>query len=109
MLKVNDFKKNFNGLMMPEELIKLLNFQNSVDKDKFYSSGFELNVIEKYGLKTYSEDLQFLNSILEFANADATGSSYGFWLRDKKENLKESPIVIFGSEGGYHIVAKNFF
>jgi len=28
--------------MIPDELIKLLEFENSVAKDEFYSSGFQL-------------------------------------------------------------------
>jgi hypothetical protein len=108
MIDKNDFIKNFNGLTIPDELAKLLDFQNNVSKENFYSAGFELIVVlEKFGLRTYSEDLQFLNSILEFANADGTGSSYGFWLNGSKQDLRETPIVIFGSEGGFHIVARN--
>ncbi|MCC7454999.1 MAG: hypothetical protein IT222_12590 [Crocinitomix sp.] len=108
MLDKFDFIKNFNGLAIPDELAKLLDFQNNISKENFYSAGFELTVVlEKFGLRTYSEDLQFLNSILEFAHADGTGSSYGFWLNGSKQDLKETPIVIFGSEGGFHIVARN--
>lgn len=110
MIDKNDFIKNFNGLTIPDELVKLLDFENNISKEKFYSAGFELIVdLEKYGLRTYSEDLQFLNSILTFAIADGTGSLYGFWIKDNSHDLKKTPIVIFGSEGGYHIVARNIF
>lgn len=108
MLELKEFSKNFNDLAVPSELIELLNFQNEVSKESFYSDGFELTIdTEKVGLKTYSEDEFFLSSIIEFANADYTGSTYGFWLKDKNKNLSESPIIAFGSEGGFHIVAEN--
>lgn len=108
MLELSEFAKNFNGLTIPDELIKLLRFQNETSKTEFYSDGFELVVdTEKIGLKTYSEDEIFLASIIEFANADYTGSTYGFWLKDRNKNLSESPIIAFGSEGGFHIVAEN--
>ena len=108
MLELSEFSKNFNGLAVPNELIKLLEFQNEVSKDDFYSDGFELTIdTEKIGLKTYSEDEIFLNSIMEFANADYSGSTYGFWVRDGNKNLGETPIVAFGSEGGFHIIAEN--
>ena len=108
MLELSEFAKNFNGLLIPEELVKLLKFQNEVSATDFYSDGFELIVdTEKIGLKTYSEDEVFLTSIIEFANADYTGSTYGFWLKDGSKKLNEVPIVAFGSEGGFHIVAEN--
>lgn len=108
MLELSEFAKNFKDSAVPNELIKLLEFENKVSKDGFYSDGFELIVdTEKIGLKTYSEDEIFLASIIEFANADYTGSTYGFWLKDGNKNLSESPIFAFGSEGGFHIVAGN--
>jgi hypothetical protein len=108
MIEEKDFAKNFNGLHAPVELVKLLKFQNEVSKTRFYSSGFELNVdIGKIGLKTYSEDEVFLSSLFDFALADGTGSTYGFWLRTENMNLSESPIIAFGSEGGFHVVAEN--
>ncbi len=108
MIDKNNFLENFNGLTLPDELVKLLAFENDIAKENIYSAGFELAVIAgKYGLKTYSEDSQFLNSVLEFANADGSGSTYGFWLKNNTKNLEEAPIVIFGSEGGYHVVASN--
>ena len=107
-MNINDFAKNFNGAVIPDELVKLLEFENNIAKNEFYAAGFELTVTEeKYGLKTYSENVEFLNSILEFANADGSGSSYGFWSKNGAQNLKMAPIVIFGGEGGFHVVASN--
>ncbi|MCJ8311620.1 MAG: hypothetical protein HRU38_02800 [Saccharospirillaceae bacterium] len=100
--------KNFKGLAIPSMLLSLLQFDNEVVKNNYFSDGFEFSVDEeKTGLKTYSDEKDFLNSIYEFANSDGSGSSYGFWLKDGNVNLDQVPIVVFGSEGGYHIVACN--
>lgn len=108
MINVNDFANNFNGQSIPQELAMLLDFQNNTSHSQFYAAGFELTVTgEKYGLQTYSTDKVFLNALLEFANADGTGSTYAIWLKDSTQNLSELPIVVFGSEGGFHVVANN--
>lgn len=99
----------FSGMKLPDKLLKLCDFQNEIGKGDFYSEGFELSIDkEKIGLKTYSDDDNFLNYIYEFANADSTGSTYGFWFSSFNQNLNEAPICVFGSEGEYHIVANNF-
>lgn len=107
MLPLSEFKKNFGKLSIPNALIQLLDFQNSIGEDVFYAQGFQLAVIENEGVRTYSEDDIFLKSLIEFAQADGTGSSYSFWLRDSTRSLDDAPIVIFGSEGGYHVIAQN--
>ena len=58
-------------------------------------------------LKTYSDDEGFLSSLIEFASADRTGSTYALWLRNGNTDLNNAPVIIFGSEGGYHVVAEN--
>lgn len=98
----------FEGIDVPNKLLDLLKFDNEVAGQEYFSDGFEFSLDkEKVGLKTYSTDEKFLKSIYEFANADGTGSTYGFWLMNGNTNLNEAPIVVFGSEGGYHVVAKN--
>ena len=98
----------FQGLIIPKRLLELLKFDNEVAVNNYFSDGFEFSIDkEKIGLKTYSDNVTFLNSIYEFANADGTGSSYGFWLKDNNSDLEQAPIVVFGSEGGYHVVASN--
>ena len=110
MIKKSDFEKNFLGLTIPDELIKLLDFQNNISKNDFFAEGFELNVDEdKHGLKTFSENEEFLKSILEFAIADGTGATYGFWRINNSQDLNEVPIVAFGSEGEFSIVAESCF
>lgn len=109
MNMLEDLMNHFQGLTIPKKLIALLKFDSEVAQRNYFSDGFEFSIDkEKTGLKTYSGDEAFLNSIYEFANADGTGSSYGFWLKDGCSDLENVPVVVFGSEGGFHIVAKNF-
>jgi hypothetical protein len=99
----------FQGLTVPASLLALVQFDVEIAQRHFYSDGFEFSLdTEKTGLKTYSSDEVFLNSIYEFANADGTGSSYAFWLKDGNNDLSDVPVVVFGSEGGFHVVARNF-
>ena len=108
MVKEEDLNNFFEGLEIPDELNALLKFDAEVAQGYWFSEGFEFSLDkDRVGLKTYSDDAKFLNSIYEFANADGTGSSYGFWLKDENLDLNKAPIVAFGSEGGFHIVAKN--
>lgn len=103
-----EYIEQFNGHAVPEALLSLLQFANEKSKMDCFSDGFEFSInLDKCGLKTYSEDEEFLSSIIEFANADGTGSTYGFWLNNKDKNLIEAPVVIFGSEGDFHVVANN--
>ncbi|WP_394210818.1 hypothetical protein [Psychrobacter piscatorii] len=103
-----EYIEQFNGHDVPEALLSLLQFANEKSKMDCFSDGFEFSInLDKCGLKTYSENEEFLSSIIEFANADSTGSTYGFWLKNRDENLIEAPVVIFGSEGGFHVVANN--
>lgn len=105
----NEYIKQFENHNVPESLLLLLEFSNEKAGSDYFSDGFEFLIeSEKHGLKTYSEDELFLNSIVEFAVADGTGSTYGFWLKENDQTLSSAPIVTFGSEGGFHVVANNF-
>lgn len=95
--------KNFGKLAIPAELTKLVEFEEGLDEMDFYAQGFEIAHFKKDGLKTYSKRKPFLNSFVEFAQADGTGSVYALWL---KASVGQ-PVVVFGSEGGYHIIAKD--
>ncbi len=95
------------GFVLPENFLSLVRLNNT--SGSYFSAGFDISVDEeKYGLKTYSDDEQFLNSLFEFATADGSGSGYLFWFKDGDTDLNNAPIVAFGSEGGLHIVAGNF-
>jgi hypothetical protein len=109
MITQDDLIEYFQGFNIPANLLALLNFDIEIAQGDFYSDGFEFSLdSDKTGLKTYSTAEEFLNSIYEFACADGSGSSYAFWLKDGNNDLGNAPVVVFGSEGGFHIVARNF-
>ncbi|MNY33606.1 hypothetical protein D3C86_1678910 [compost metagenome] len=59
------------------------------------------------GISSWSEDPAFLERILPFAQANGSGSIYAFW-KHGSEDLSHYPVVVFGDEGGVHVVAENF-
>jgi hypothetical protein len=79
-------------------------------------SGFE-NYADGFGLIEYndlsglqagwSKDPDFLAQLVPFAQANGTGSFYALWRLDDRADLATLPIVVFGDEGGQHIVARN--
>ncbi|MCJ8155540.1 hypothetical protein MKJ01_17410 [Chryseobacterium sp. SSA4.19] len=109
MVNLNEFEANFKNFEIPEELVELVNFQNSIGDDENFSDQFYIgrDYSDKSGISGYSDHEEFTDSIIEFAMADGSGSSYAFWVRNNNKNLSEAPILAFGSEGGIHIVAKN--
>lgn len=95
---------------LPDILLELINFDNSVANDDWFSEEFEFITDEEiYMLKTYSEDDEFLSSFIPFAQANAGGSLYAFWIKNNDISLDKSPIVAFGDEGGHHIVSENIY
>ena len=103
-MNIEEIRECFYGRDVPSEISSLLEFVNNTSKFEYFSEGFQFSTDkDKHGLKTYSEDDSFLNSIIEFASADGEGSSYGLWLK----NNQETPVVAFGSEGGFHVVAND--
>ncbi|RZJ54023.1 MAG: hypothetical protein EOO44_06470 [Flavobacterium sp.] len=106
-MELNDFKKNFNTEITNElalffEINDELGFEN-------YSQGFGLYRDDKSGIATWSEDKNFLDRLMPFAQANGSGSMYVLWDDGKNKSLNEMPVVVFGDEGGYHIIAKNIF
>ncbi|KRD10426.1 hypothetical protein ASE21_12035 [Flavobacterium sp. Root901] len=102
---LEEFAVQFNGSAIPEDLIKLYEFDQKYGSET-YSECFGLLLInEKTGIKTWSEEEEFYNSFIEFAGANGSGSSYAYWLIDN--DLNKCPIVVFGDEGGIHVVAEN--
>lgn len=94
------------GYPVPTILVDLLAFEADNAIDNYYSESFELIVDDKYSLKIFSKESTFLDQLFPFAQADNNGSFYAFWLR-KGQDLNTAPIVVFGSDGGYHVVANN--
>ena len=99
-----DFSAQFGSNGIPEDLKKLYDFEGEFGYENF-SESFCLNVIDKTGIKTWSENPEFIGSFIEFAVANGSGSSYGYWL--SSTDTEKCPIVVFGDEGGIYIVAEN--
>jgi hypothetical protein len=105
MSSERELQGNFEPHPVPEAVAALFKFQSSLDG--FFSGGFEFgDFSHKAGVKSYSEDQEFLANLIEFAQADGSGSSYAFWT-GKQEDLSAAPVVVFGSEGGVQLVAEN--
>lgn len=104
----SQFLKNFHALSAPEALLQLLDFDTHVASRSYFAPGFEFKSPgPKFLLETFSKDERFLNHLHEFAQADASGSMYALWQQEGTNDPEHSPIAVFGSEGGYHIVADN--
>lgn len=104
-MTLENFKKNFNVPITNEfklffEINDELGFEN-------YSQGFGLYEDDKSGISSWSEDSDFLNKLMPFAQANGSGSMYVLWNNGSENSLSNLPVVVFGDEGGYHIVAKN--
>lgn len=102
-LTLEEFSIQFGNYEIPDDLKKLFDFQSEYDGD--FSECFYMHSIDKTGLKTWSEADTFYNSFIEFATANGSGSSYAYWLIDT--DLNNCPIVVFGDEGGIHVIAEN--
>ena len=94
----------FADLEAPQELLRLWDFEEGCGR-AYFANGVELTVDGKIGLSTWSEAPAFLERFFPFAQADGTGSIYALWLPAMDAILREAPVVVFGSEGGVHIVA----
>lgn len=55
----------------------------------------------------WSNDKEFLSRLYPFATANASGSFYAIWDDASGRELNEMPIVVFGDEGGEHVIAEN--
>jgi hypothetical protein len=102
-MTIQEFKHHLNIEALPKEFEMLIEFQNNSEFEN-YSEGFGLYLDD---LKHWSTDPGFLNSVKAFAQANGTGSTYAFWEDEKGKSLDEIPIVVFGDEGGIHVVAEN--
>lgn len=103
-MELPEFENNFTGYEPPPELTQLKNFQDSYPD---YCEGFYLLADDKSGIKTWSDHTHFLNRLIPFAQANGSGSTYAIWIDSTDKTLSELPIVVFGDEGGVHIVAEN--
>jgi len=106
MTTLAEFSRNFSGHDTPPELVKLLAFQNEHDFEG-YSSGFGLLEDDKAGLESWSDDEGFLSKLMPFAQANGSGSFYALWSSGSATKTSDMPVVVFGDEGGAHVVAEN--
>jgi hypothetical protein len=74
-----------------------------------YADGFGLTRYgNTRGLETsWSGEPAFLERLVPFAQANGTGSTYALWKVDDREDLANLPVVVFGDEGGEHVVARD--
>jgi hypothetical protein len=103
-MELTEFEQNFKDFTISKELIFLKSFQDNLQD---FSQGFYLSVNDEAGIKTWSENKDFLNRLMTFAQANGSGSIYAIWNDGTDKQLNELPIVVFGDEGGVHIVAEN--
>jgi hypothetical protein len=106
MTTLAEFASNFPGYAVPPELAKLLAFQ---DEHGFegYAECFGLLVDNQAGLKSWSKDEQFLSRLMPFAQATGGGSFYALWSDGQATATSDMPVVVFGDDGGVHVVAEN--
>lgn len=104
-MTLEDFKKNFND-QITNEFALLFHINDKLGFEN-YSQGFGLYEDDKSGISSWSEDPDFLDKLMPFAQANGSGSMYVLWNNGSGNSLSNLPVVVFGDEGGYHIVAKN--
>lgn len=106
-MDIKEFKENWGLTAIPTELEKLIYFQTNISTFENYSQGFGVLIDDKSGLKSWSEDNLFLDQLFPFAQANCSGSFYAIWNDGTNKQINEMPVVVFGDEGGVHIVAEN--
>src|SRR6185503_18875839 len=101
-----EFASNFAGQQVPPALAKLLAFQDEHDFES-YSECFGLLADDKGGLRSWSSDDRFLSRLMPFAQATGGGSFYALWAHQPGASTSEMPVIVFGDEGGVHVIAEN--
>ncbi len=102
-MEATQFKKHLKVAILPKELEMLIEFQNQSGFEN-YSDGFG---IYEDNLDHWSTEPEFQEKLKVLGQANGSGSQYAFWENVKGKNLNQQPIVVFGDEGGVHIVAEN--
>ncbi|MFF3373549.1 hypothetical protein ACFYXF_11440 [Streptomyces sp. NPDC002680] len=86
----------------------LMDLQDRIGYENF-ADGFGLT---EYGdlsglVAGWSDDLEFTGRLIPFAQATGGGSFYALWKIDDRTDLATLPVVVFGDEGGQHVVARD--
>lgn len=103
-----EFTALFKGYKIPSEIKSLLEFQTLETIPSYYSNAIYLIEEDPEIIESISEEEDFVNSFIPFAEANTTGSIYAFWVQNKEvKTLEDCPIVVFGDEGGVFVVSKN--
>jgi len=98
------YEKNFLPHQVPKALVELLEFQSSANG--FFSEGFELADDDKGAIKNWSSDSAFFDRLCPIGMANFSRSMYALWLENEGD-LATAPVVVFGDEGGVHVVAED--
>lgn len=109
LLTPEKYATNFPGFTLPRALVELVEFQ-AVFGEENYSECFAIGADSKSFLKIWSKNREFLECLMPIGAANGTGSSYCFWNDKpgrKSQKLEDMPVVVFGDEGGVHVVAQN--
>ncbi|KAK1179806.1 hypothetical protein B7755_017680 [Streptomyces sp. NBS 14/10] len=72
----------------------------------FYSPGFELREYHQ-GFWLESENSEFDDRVIPFAQATTSGSLYALWRSDDRADLATLPVLFLGDEGDLYVVAHN--
>ncbi|MDR0737100.1 MAG: hypothetical protein LBF51_09815 [Zoogloeaceae bacterium] len=106
---IDEFRKNPDWKSLPEDLEKLIVFLERIDglDEGDISESFSILDDGKTGLSAWSSQKAFLDRLHPFAAANGSGSFYAIWDDGSGHPLNQMPIVVFGDEGGEHIVAEN--
>lgn len=116
-LDATKYAKNFGKLGLPDVLAKLVEFQNDVGAEMF-AEGFALQIDDKGLFKGFcapsgkpiaskAKEKGFLEALSPIAAATGTGSVYAIWNDGRSKKVEDMPVVVFGDEGGVHVVAEN--
>ncbi len=98
----------YRGRVTIPELRLLQEFQDRAGYGG-YSECFGLDDFnDTSGLEAgWSKDPDFLSRLIPFATATGGGSFYAFWRADDRDDLATLPVVVFGDEGGEHVIASD--
>ncbi|WP_431262354.1 hypothetical protein ACQ859_19650 [Roseateles chitinivorans] len=106
MIEQAAFAELFRGRPVPQELSRLLDFQNDLDAE--YTESLFLTLRETNGLTAgWSKDPAFLARLTAFGVATGSGSFYALWNPEDGSAPAQWPVIVFGDEGGEWVIAGN--
>jgi hypothetical protein len=106
-MTIEEYAKVFVGCPVPSMLIDLLMFEHIHELEDQYSDGFSLITNSDFRWTVWPAAVEFSKNLIPFAQADSWGSIYAFWYQKEYTDLSDAPIVVFGSDGHYYVVANN--